>query len=172
MSTISELLAVISNAVYGKDVRQAIVDSIQACYDDATGNPESLAALVAQVDALEEALEAFEADPVSGASYLEGVLTMPVVTSEEILSGGCDDVLGYIYGYVSGGGTDVFVGETALSMSGDVCVLDGGIGFTVSSGVISYYLYSDGTWAEASDDEVEEYLTGNVFTVYITLGGF
>lgn len=36
MATISELLQKIRTAVYGKDVRSAIADSIQKCYDDAT----------------------------------------------------------------------------------------------------------------------------------------
>lgn len=43
MSNIYDLLAQIENAVYGKDVRDAIHDSIEQCYKDATGNPDSLA---------------------------------------------------------------------------------------------------------------------------------
>ena len=45
MSSIYDLLAQIQNAVYGKDVRDAIHDSIEQCYKDATGNPDSLAAI-------------------------------------------------------------------------------------------------------------------------------
>lgn len=45
MSNIYELLEQISSAIYGKDVRGSIHDAIEQCYKDATGNPDSLAAI-------------------------------------------------------------------------------------------------------------------------------
>lgn len=43
---IEELLDSLLHKVYGKEVRQGFVDSIRQCYKDATGNPESVAAVV------------------------------------------------------------------------------------------------------------------------------
>lgn len=43
MSAISDFLKQILTAYYGKDVRQSIHDAIKQCYEDATGNPESVA---------------------------------------------------------------------------------------------------------------------------------
>lgn len=54
MAGIMDFLNKIKNAVYGKDVRQAIYDAIYRCYQDATGNPESVSRLVSAVDQLEQ----------------------------------------------------------------------------------------------------------------------
>ena len=45
MADIYELLEQISSAIYGEDVRGSIHDAIEQCYEDATGNPDSLAAI-------------------------------------------------------------------------------------------------------------------------------
>ena len=58
MSSIYDLLAQIKNAVYGKDVRDAIHDSIEQCYDDATGTPESIAGAVADIQSYKEQTDA------------------------------------------------------------------------------------------------------------------
>lgn len=58
MSSIYDLLAQIKNAVYGKDVRNAIHDSIEQCYDDATGTPESIAGAVADIQSYKEQTDA------------------------------------------------------------------------------------------------------------------
>ena len=47
---ITELLDNILHKRYGRDVRQSFVDAIKQCYDDATGNPESVAAAMAELD--------------------------------------------------------------------------------------------------------------------------
>lgn len=44
MANIMEILGRIKTAIYGRDVRQSIYDAILQCYNDATGNPESIAA--------------------------------------------------------------------------------------------------------------------------------
>lgn len=56
MSVISDFLKQILTAYYGKDVRQSIHDAIKQCYEDATGNPESVAAVVKQNDDMKELL--------------------------------------------------------------------------------------------------------------------
>ena len=43
---ISDLLKKIKEAVYGEEVRNSIHDAIEQCYKDATGHPESVAAVV------------------------------------------------------------------------------------------------------------------------------
>lgn len=50
MASILDLLAKIKEAKYGKDVRQSIHDAIQQCYNDATGNPDSIAAHVGDTE--------------------------------------------------------------------------------------------------------------------------
>ena len=54
---IYELLEKIKNAIYGKDVRQSIHDAIEQCYEDATGNPESVAAVVRENKTLKQKLQ-------------------------------------------------------------------------------------------------------------------
>lgn len=51
MAFISDILTKIKNTQKGRDMRQAIYDGIEQCYKDATGNPESVAALATEVDA-------------------------------------------------------------------------------------------------------------------------
>lgn len=46
MAFISDVLATIKNAQKGRDMRQAIHDGIEQCYKDATGHPDSVAAVV------------------------------------------------------------------------------------------------------------------------------
>lgn len=46
MAFITDILNTIKNARKGKDMRQAIYDGIQQCYKDATGHPDSVAAVV------------------------------------------------------------------------------------------------------------------------------
>ena len=64
-TAIETLLQRIKTAVYGRDVRDAIHDSIKQCYADATGNPASVAKLTndlatvsAKVTALENQINA------------------------------------------------------------------------------------------------------------------
>ena len=46
MAKITEYLNKIKTAVYGRDVRSSIHDAIKQCYEDATGHPDSVAAVV------------------------------------------------------------------------------------------------------------------------------
>lgn len=57
MSLIQTLLDNILSAVYGEEVRGSIHDAIDQCYKDATGNPESVAAVVEQNDYMANLLE-------------------------------------------------------------------------------------------------------------------
>ena len=65
MNNIEKFLSQIKNAVYGADVRDSIHDAIKECgdvvdkcYKDATGHPESVAAVVKDNDTLREEIEA------------------------------------------------------------------------------------------------------------------
>lgn len=57
MSNINDYLDYISTANYGSDVREAIVSSIRECYKDATGHPDSVAALVQEYIDREEKID-------------------------------------------------------------------------------------------------------------------
>lgn len=50
MSIIEDCLNKIKTAIYGKEVRQSFVDAIKQCYKDATGHPESVAAVVDEIE--------------------------------------------------------------------------------------------------------------------------
>lgn len=50
MANVMEILSRIKTAIYGRDVRQSIYDAILQCYNDATGNPESIAAHTGDTD--------------------------------------------------------------------------------------------------------------------------
>ncbi len=57
MSLIQTLLDNILSAVYGEEVRGSIHDAINQCYKDATGNPESVAAVVEQNNQMADLLK-------------------------------------------------------------------------------------------------------------------
>lgn len=50
MSIIQDCLNKIKNAVFGEEVRQSIIDSINQCYKDATGHPESVASVINEIE--------------------------------------------------------------------------------------------------------------------------
>lgn len=52
MSGISDYIEQIRSATYGEEVRGSIVSALEQCYADATGNPESVAALTEMVNNL------------------------------------------------------------------------------------------------------------------------
>lgn len=57
MAKIDELLNTIATGVYGRDVRGAIHDALEQCYNDATGNPDSIVAYAKQVSDLNDRLD-------------------------------------------------------------------------------------------------------------------
>lgn len=57
MSVIQNFLTKILEARYGEEVRGSIHDAIDQCYKDATGHPDSVAAVVEQNDQMAELLE-------------------------------------------------------------------------------------------------------------------
>lgn len=59
---INEDLKKIKEAVYGEEVRGSIHDAIKQCYEDATGNPDSVAAAVREVDKLSRNLDTLSGD--------------------------------------------------------------------------------------------------------------
>ena len=54
---IEELLEDLLHKIYGKEVRQSFVDAIRQCYNDATGHPESVSAVVKENDKMKKLLE-------------------------------------------------------------------------------------------------------------------
>lgn len=60
MATIQDYLNSIMKAVYGKDVRRSIHDAIKQCYEDATGNPESVAGVVQNMEDMSERMNTLE----------------------------------------------------------------------------------------------------------------
>lgn len=76
MSGISDYIEQIRSATYGEEVRGSIVSALEQCYADATGNPESVAALTEMVNnlvaqgyvtsaELEEAIEGVQTDGIN-----------------------------------------------------------------------------------------------------------
>lgn len=76
MSGISDYIEQIRSATYGEEVRGSIVSALEQCYADATGNPESVAALTEKVNnlvaqgyvtsaELEEAIEGVQTDGIN-----------------------------------------------------------------------------------------------------------
>ena len=83
MSSIYDLLAQIKNAVYGKDVRDAIHDSIEQCYKDATGNPDSVSALI---EKLFNGVIGGVGDVVYGVNNMQTTINVESLTETEINS--------------------------------------------------------------------------------------
>lgn len=54
MSLIQDCLNKIKTAVFGEEVRQSFIDAIKQCYKDATGHPESVSAVVNEIDEVKE----------------------------------------------------------------------------------------------------------------------
>lgn len=50
MGLINEYLKKIKEAIYGEEVRNSIHDAIEQCYKDATGHPDSVAAVVSEMN--------------------------------------------------------------------------------------------------------------------------
>lgn len=76
MSGISDYIEQIRSATYGEEVRGSIVSALEQCYADATGNPESVAALTEKVNnlvaqgyvtsaELEKAIEGVQTDGIN-----------------------------------------------------------------------------------------------------------
>lgn len=57
MSAIQIFLEKIKTAIYGEEVRGSIHDAIEQCYKDATGHPDSVAAVVEQNDQMADLLK-------------------------------------------------------------------------------------------------------------------
>ena len=57
MGLINEYLKKIKEAVYGEEVRDSIHDAIEQCYKDATGHPDSVAAVIKENKEMQEHLD-------------------------------------------------------------------------------------------------------------------
>lgn len=81
MSLIQNCLDKIKNAIYGREVRQSIVDAIDQCYKDATGNPKSVAKVVNELDTIREDIEELGSQIDENTKYLENRIDNIVVES-------------------------------------------------------------------------------------------
>lgn len=158
MSVISELLSIISNATYGRDVRQAIIDAIQQCYNDATGNPESLASLVAQVDTIETTVNTLV---VKGAELDDGLFGLQILDADTVETDTLEWILNHDTGLVSVSDG----GQVGVTVSSGVATLDGVLGFSVSGDTVTWY--QNGT--ETTEDTAISYMDDHSLVVYVTI---
>lgn len=77
MSAIQIFLEKIKTAIYGEEVRGSIHDAIEQCYKDATGHPDSVAAVVEQNDQMADLLKA---TPYTTAIEDTDVYELPIHT--------------------------------------------------------------------------------------------
>ena len=85
MSAIQTFLEKIKTAIYGEEVRGSIHDAIEQCYKDATGNPESVAAVVEQNDQMADLLEN---TPYTTAIEDTDIYELPVHTIRDAVTTG------------------------------------------------------------------------------------
>ena len=81
MSTIKDYLNKIKTAIYGREVRQSIVDSIEQCYKDATGHPESVIAVVNEIENVKQEQAELSSQIDENTKYLENRIDNIVVES-------------------------------------------------------------------------------------------
>ena len=101
MSGISDYIEQIRSATYGEEVRGSIVSALEQCYADATGNPESVAALTEMVNnlvvqgyvtsaELEEAIASVQTDGIQKPSRVTitapNIINNPTGVTGAILS--------------------------------------------------------------------------------------
>lgn len=155
MSAINEKLALIKNATYGKDVRQAIIDSITQCYADATGNPESLSALVNQVNQIQDTTDTIV---VSGGAVGDkiGLLILDASSVEK-------DTLAWIQNQNMGNIICVETGGTHTVTSGNINYLDETLGFVVSGESVKWYQGA----SEVTEETALNYISANDLMVYV-----
>ena len=77
MSAIQNFLEKIKTAIYGEEVRGSIHDAIEQCYKDATGHPDSVAAVVEQNDQMADLLKS---TPYTTAIEDTDVYELPIHT--------------------------------------------------------------------------------------------
>ncbi|MDY4573534.1 MAG: hypothetical protein SPD90_00590, partial [Intestinibacter sp.] len=75
MATIKDCLNKIKTAIYGREVRQSIVDSIEQCYKDATGHPERISAGVNEIKEMDEKANLLSARMDTFTTLTEGSTT-------------------------------------------------------------------------------------------------
>ena len=82
MSLIAKCLDKIKNAIYGREVRQSIVDAIDQCYKDATGNPESVAAVVDDINEINDDIKNINSEVEDFQEQVERVVANATAGSE------------------------------------------------------------------------------------------
>lgn len=83
--TIEEYLEEFDNARLGEDVKQGLINCIKKCYEDATGHPDSVAALAELAEETKRRIDALLLIP--GSTTADGALEDIKVMSEEVGGG-------------------------------------------------------------------------------------
>lgn len=108
MSAIRNFLEKIKTAIYGEEVRDSIHDAIEQCYKDATGHPDSVAAVIEQNDMMADLLEN---TPYTTAIEDTNAFALPVHTIR-------DDVISEMSTWSSAKIQDVLVKDKYIVVNG------------------------------------------------------
>lgn len=73
MSLILELIEKIRKSRYGRDVRESIAAGIEQCYKDATGHPDSVAAMVGEIKEVSDKVDTLEKQQAEHLSVLDAI---------------------------------------------------------------------------------------------------
>ncbi len=127
MSKIQTLLQQIQTAVYGKDVRQSIHDSIKECYDDVTNSKTLADKSIIQMDkkisacdisAANANAKASLADTAASNANVKAALAQTAANTANASAAACDDAVSAIPNQV----TQVFAGLGLALIDGKLCV--------------------------------------------------
>lgn len=127
MSRIQDLLRQIQTAVYGKDVRQSIHDSIQECYEDVT-NAKTLAdnsvvqmnekIAACDTSAANANAKANLADTAASNANVKAALAQTAANTANASATNCDNAVAALPDQV----TQVFAGLGLSLIDGKLCV--------------------------------------------------
>lgn len=142
MSAIQNFLDYLLHARLGKDVRQSIHDAIKQCYDDATGNPESVAAVVEQNDKMKELLENTPYTTVGS----EGEFELPVHTINDSETSAwstwsSEKIIETLSGYKKNSEAVVYGDVVSKGGSSTIITLDFPDGFNVENCYIKSFMW-------------------------------
>lgn len=85
MSLIQDCLNKIKNAVFGEEVRQSIIDSINQCYKDATGHPESVASVINEIENVKQEQAELSSEIDENANRISSIVAQAGTDNTEIV---------------------------------------------------------------------------------------
>lgn len=178
MPTIQQDLTAIRNAVYGKDVREAIADGIEHCYEESTANSQ-----IAKIEAKGTEVLA----DLSGSTEMEGMIADPFSSNsayvkdkhviQNVTSGqnSVNKLFRFTADHAAGNwtGTDATevkladeVGELKSALdskasTSDIEVLNSAITYLAYGNIMLYAVWSQGGYADLSEDPPTSINTGS-----------